>query len=317
VNAISRLLFVVCTSFITVFLSAQQQQGTKTAAQTLKKKGNNASTQMVHSTLHDTCLDKKFSVVFYMIQDSLGSKTIANTANFRNTAISVLNSVFKRICVSFESCSTVVIPVYPYNEWVAGVADLNVVPNWYTDKTINIYLPDIVEPAHRERHAYAYAPNVQGAYNSTLTVLVASTGTQAANSFGTNEAGVTGSAIVHAMGHLFGLPDTFSEFGPPASPSPTNNVVSHEFVRRNNCSVNGDQFCDTEADPFPLHFWPGPVRPPKTHCDYEPGVLDATGVQYTPPLDNFMSLYNCRCRFTQQQYNHMARYILKNRMHLH
>ncbi len=53
------------------------------------------------------------------------------------------------------------------------------------------------------------------------------------------------------MGHFFGLTHTHGEINPLniVTPPPPNLVFSKEFVDRSNCSVQGDGFCDTEADP--------------------------------------------------------------------
>jgi hypothetical protein len=299
---------------------AQQPAKSKTTFPSKPKLGT-GSTQMVYTTAHDTCLDKKFSIVFYFIQDSANSMPNNHTHTLTAAIISTLNFVFKPICVSFENCSTVYIPVYPYNEWYAHITDQVVTSNWYTENTINFYLPTKVEvPYGNERDGYAHAPATPGALPSTKSVLVAASSPipNAPTAFYLNEALVWGSTLLHIVGHFFGLPDTFLETGPPANPGPPSPMIhTYEYVRRTNCAINGDGICDTDADCYPVSYYDNALAPPKTRCGYDPGVKDGKGDFYTPPVDNYMSMWLCRCRFTQQQYNKMARFILQHRMNLH
>jgi hypothetical protein len=271
------------------------------------------------STLpHDTCLNKKFSVVFYLIPDSsfypinqtaLNNIITTTLTGFINNA----NAVFKRICVSFENCSTVVIPNYPFKDWVQNVVEPVVTANWYTDRTINFYLPATETNTFiNETNGYAYPPPLNNTVTPTKDIIVC----PLSQMLTTNGVGVQSSVPMHLLGHFFGLPNTFDELGPPAVPPPP--AVSGEFVDRTNCSTNGDRFCDTEADPYPQQFnSSGPPNGPKCFYNKVPGQLDGKGQWYFPPVDNFMSYYGCRCKFTQQQYNHMARTILKQRLYLH
>lgn len=104
---------------------------------------------------------------------------------------------------------------------------------------------------------------------------------------------------IHEMGHLFGLPHTF----PPGG----------ELVKRTNCYTTGDGFCDTDADPYPSGF-----SLSNPNCTFLPGPQDAAGDYYIPPLDNYMTYFkNCRCRFTQEQYNFMARNFVTSGTFLH
>jgi hypothetical protein len=278
--------------------------------------GSSNSAMMVNGTDHDTCLNKSFSVVFYVIQDTTLAKNISSVQqNEILTVMKVLNNYFARICVTFQNCSTVVIPNYEYNKWTMKV-DKDVTDNWYIPNTINIYLvEELVYKPEFEEIGYAHAPGIPGAKFSNKEVMVFQYMTVAPdkkkNIMDLNSSGVQASAVAHAAGHFFGLPDTFSELA--GSPMGT-----YEMVRRTNCDVTGDGICDTEADPFPLSYFPPPGTVPKgAYCRYWPVLKDSAGDYYTPPIDNMMSMYLCRCRFTQQQYNHMARYILKNKWHLH
>jgi hypothetical protein len=273
------------------------------------------------STLkHDTCLNKKFSIVFYLIQDSTYNLSVPN-ANVLNQIktqtitpfVNLLNAAFSKICVSFVNCSTVVIPNYQYNDWNQNIIDPVVTANWYTDKTINFYLPTTAtNTLVNETDGYTY-PVPSTSTTPAKDVIVVPIGNLLAN----NAAGFTGSKGLHVVGHFFGLPNTWDELGPPATPPPPFPNMSNEFVDRTNCSTNGDLFCDTEADPFPVQFNNSVIPVPTCFFNKIPGQVDGKSQYYVPPVDNIMSNYGCRCKFTQEQYNHMARTILKKRLYLH
>ncbi|MBA3664400.1 MAG: hypothetical protein H0W61_09355 [Bacteroidetes bacterium] len=273
------------------------------------------------STLkHDTCLNKKFSIVFYLIQDSTYNLSVPN-ANVLNNIITntitpfvnLLNATFKRICVSFANCSTVVIPNYPFNKWNQNIVDPVVTANWYTDKTINFYLPSqATSTVPNETDGYTY-PVPSTSTTPAKDVIVVALGSLLT----VNNANFTGSGGLHVVGHFFGLPNTFDEIGPTPTPPPPPGVLNGEFVDRTNCSTNGDGFCDTEADPYPQQF--NSTSPPVFTCWFNkiPGQTDGKSKYYVPPVDNIMSNYGCRCKFTQEQYNRMAYVILKRRLYLH
>jgi hypothetical protein len=108
--------------------------------------------------------------------------------------------------------------------------------------------------------------------------------------------------VKHLLGHYFGLPHTFGEINPSpgANPPPPPGVISHEFANGTNGYTHGDGFADTEADP-----------------NDDLITTDGMGVFYVPPVDNLMSLYSQRCRFTHEQYESMAKTIVTKRLYLH
>lgn len=106
---------------------------------------------------------------------------------------------------------------------------------------------------------------------------------------------------LHILGHFFGLRHTDAQISPTVGVVPSNpNTLSQEYVDGSNCYVHGDGFCDTEADPGASGA---------TH--------DAKGDLYLRPIDNLMSGYSTRCRFTLEQFNYMANSILTSRKYLH
>lgn len=267
-------------------------------AQTGPKKNNQVSVQnLVNYLDHDTCLDKKFSVVFYIIQDSIYQPGNA-TPGTLNQMITKMNQVFKPICVSFENCSTVFIPNYPYAKWRRTSIEPVVTSNWYTEKTINIYVVDSVKPPNGEEVlGYAYGPSL---IPSPLAVPTRSDIIVLENMFLVSP---NYWALFHHLGHFFGLPHTSDEIGTntgTVTPSPGPNVVSYEFVDGSNCAEHGDGFCDTEAD-----------------GNSNTVFADGKGQFYITPIDNFMCMNLNGCRYTNQQLNYMARIIATRKLYLH
>src|SRR5215216_3141948 len=87
---------------------------------------------------HDTCLNKKLSIVFHIVLDS-NNVPVTTPADLA-TCITNLNTYFKRICITFMNCSTNYIPNYNYNKWEDVTHEPPVFANYYVDSTINIYL---------------------------------------------------------------------------------------------------------------------------------------------------------------------------------
>lgn len=319
------IFFVI---ILVVFCFRVNSQTGKSAAKTspnaAQKKYSASETQNLVNTLkHDTCLDKKFSIVFYLIQDTANSLPNTPPNNVQsynlNQIINLLNNTFSRICVSFEHCKTVIIPDHSHNRWKATINGNMITSTWYTDNTINVYIPEEIDPPYYESNekTYAYEP---GHPKNAIVIDRAAISTQ-------NSANFYGSSILHAFGHFFGLPHTNAEINPSNIPSPpppanaTPPIQTLEYASRTNtlnCKEHGDGFCDTEADPFPsvLSVLPA-IRSGDGSCSASVGLKDGMGTLYEPPTDNFMSLYGCRCRFSQEQYNYMAYIILTKRLYLH
>lgn len=309
------LLFSFCSMFFIAQnkLNTNNQSDHANTVQNPKSKNvASANTQSVYlsSIRHDTCLNKKFSIVVYVFENY--SMTIASSSlNVINNTyipqkINYLNNLFKRICVSFEHCRTVVIPNWEYEKWKNATVDDVVYANFSTENTINLYLVSTTNYSKCQLD-YSYKPDEPSSANPknmVVSILDAPPGAD----------------LAHAFGHFFGLDHTHAEInGTPASPPPPIQssglaINSNEFVDGSNCALYGDGLCDTEADPYPAN-----TSYNRNHvmCDYNGGVKDGKGDFYTPPLDNFMSFYTCRCRFTQQQYNKMAETIITKRMYLH
>ncbi len=99
-------------------------------------------------------------------------------------------------------------------------------------------------------------------------------------------AGSNTSTLAHEIGHYFDLFHTHE------------NALGTECVDGSNCTTNGDQLCDTPADPNVL----GEVD---TSCTWFGSASDpcGSGLPFDPPVFNLMSYSTTACRqqFTPQQ----------------
>ncbi len=253
--------------------------------------GGGTIQNLVTTLKHSACLNKKFSVIFYVVLDSTGLWGAGLTPSVLNTCITNLNNAFAPICVSFQQCTVITIPNFNFNKWRNDSTEIYVKQNFYSDKTINIYLAENIiytpppSPPPIVLAGYTYMPPV-GALEDLIVI---------------KKSEILNTAPIHEMGHFFGLPHTFEEIGPAVIPPHPPNMLSYEFVARTNCYTNGDGFCDTEADCYPLPN----------------GTQDGNNKFYLRPTDNFMSYYSSSCRFTQEQYNFMAATIVSQRLYLH
>jgi len=95
-----------------------------------------------------------------------------------------------------------------------------------------------------------------------------------------------GSTLAHEIGHYLSLLHTHSTSHGPS------------LVNDANCNSNGDQLCDTPADPNLV----GLVN---SSCSYTGSARDVSGDLYAPSTDNVMSYAPAQCRteFTGEQLN--------------
>ena len=270
-----------------------------------KRKYSSATTASIPlDTLnHNTCLKKQFSIVFYVVLDSGATATpsssgvgLATPANL-SFLVSQINLAFKPICVSFVNCTTIFIPNHMYGKsWLKNPTESFVTAGYYTDKTINFYLVDSLYSGagNTEYEGYSYMPVPSNLPPAKKDLLVL-------DKYKILQG--NGAVSIHLLGHFFGLPHTFDEINPsPAAiPPPPLGVTSQEFADGSNCYLHGDGFCDTEADTGDLLM---------------ATTQDGMGTFYLFPVDNFMSYYAQRSRFTQEQYNWMAYTIMTKRLYL-
>ncbi|WP_246202120.1 GEVED domain-containing protein [Spirosoma agri] len=103
--------------------------------------------------------------------------------------------------------------------------------------------------------------------------------------------------LPHELGHSFNLYHTFGNSG-----SGTTELVTRGAGA--NCTIAGDELCDTPADPYGLS---GANVPYINGCQtYTGSATDANGERYAPSISNIMSYYfPCTHDFTPGQYERM------------
>lgn len=111
------------------------------------------------------------------------------------------------------------------------------------------------------------------------------------NSCATND-----SSLAHELGHFFSLIHTHGI---------NNDQRTGELVNGSNCSSEGDQICDTPADPELTY------NNVNNFCRYTGTMTDANGALYHPDTHNIMSysMKGCRDHFSKQQLARMYAYF--------
>ena len=117
-----------------------------------------------------------------------------------------------------------------------------------------------------------------------------------------NSCALNGSTLTHELGHYFSLYHTHGS---------TNNGTTTELVNGSNCTTNGDELCDTPADPN----LSGVVN---LNCEYTDTITDFNGDVYMPDTSNIMSysLKVCRNSLSSEQYNRINFSALYDRGYL-
>ncbi len=238
-------------------------------------------TKQISVTPEDSIVPIKFHVLGYT--DSTG--TIDSSAIFNE--LGIVNAYFNNAGIVFRHCGNI---QYIYDDEYAHfekivdelICDENDVFN-----VLNIYfvpeLYKVVDADTVNLCGYAYLSTIT---KNRLVML---------NSCSTN-----GSTLAHEIGHYFSLLHTHSvSFG-------------EELVNGTNCSVAGDLFCDTPADPKLS------TSNVNQSCVYIGSEQDFLGDFYNPDVTNIMSYSRKHCRdyFSMEQLNQMNAYFNTYRNYL-
>ena len=88
--------------------------------------------------------------------------------------------------------------------------------------------------------------------------------------------------------------------------------MTKELVNGNNCSSDGDQICDTPADPKLT------IQNINSFCRYIGTETDSNGDSYAPDTKNIMSysMKGCRSHFSEQQLTRMYAYFMTTKSYL-
>ncbi len=225
------------------------------------------------------CLNKKVSVVAHIVRDSLGNPNITEDSIL--VAMDTTNSFFKPICLEFEICEFRYIDNFQY--------DLVMSPNYWEEMQVKYHQNNRLNLFFVDNIAYlpfdcGYADIAGIQEMNALGVMVK----KGCVSFDTKW-------IAHELGAYMGLLDTFEGNG-------------SELVNGENCETEGDEVCDTPADPYVKGEMIANYISSQDSCRFINAKQDANGEYYKPHVANVMSQYPsfCACGFTYGQLLKMA-----------
>lgn len=209
------LLFVFFILFFSNTVFSQGFCGTQTTPQQVAFELNQIAQQQGLKKFSSVpCLNKKLSIIAYIVKDSLGNPGITEAAIIN--AISVANKDFAPMCLSFEVCQFVYVNNFQYDNYSLPQDEQEMLTLFYKPQVINMYF--VKDIPSDPQCGHAYFPG-----GPDLVVI--------------KKPCIPGTVISHELGHFFGLYHTFeSGFGA-------------EFANESNCQIAGDLLCDTEADP--------------------------------------------------------------------
>lgn len=118
-----------------------------------------------------------------------------------------------------------------------------------------------------------------------------------------NDCATNNSSLAHELGHYFSLIHTHGA---------DNLCKTKELVNSSNCSSEGDQICDTPADPKLTS------TNINNFCRYIGDETDVNGELFNPDTKNIMSysMKGCRSHFSQEQFSRMYAYYMTEKSYL-
>lgn len=260
---------------------AQIKKQTSTAAKQNNQRVNNPTTiKQAGSTAPLKCLNKKLSLAVHIVTDSLHHTNVTQAQI--NAALTILNTDFSPICLSFFICKQDTIYNYEYYKFEnpQDIAPAN--QTYAIANMINVYVVGSIIP-----------PIEAGFAGKVGNFMVLSHGCLS-----------DPKCWSHEMGHFFSLAHTFDISG------------GVEFVDESNCAAAGDSICDTPADINPIPLSPSPIT---AACQWVGTNTDPHGQFYTPIIGNIMSYHPSACKtpFTVGQLNKMLNWYLIYRNYLY
>lgn len=227
----------------------------------------------------------------------------SKSSNSKNSAISVINSIPIKAHIIRNSNGTGGLSVSDLN---AAIDNLNSI---YANAFLEFFLCDGVNYINDDDFYYHFEKNKEndltkdhftpGVINIYFTDYVEiSDGNSLcgySNTFGApdvivlnNDCATNGTTLPHEMGHFFSLLHTHG---------PSNSKLTTELVDGSNCDTDGDQICDTPADPQLTY------KNVDANCTYIGTEKDAHGDTFSPDTGNMMSYakHTCKSHFSPQQ----------------
>ena len=262
----------------TVFTEQMKQEIMKRVEDGRKKK-NQKSNQMRVFTVQPYIMKRDDTNEIALDPDMLFSKMAA------------LNGAFFEANIQFEFCESV---KFIKCNSTFDISLISVLDNLYSSHKINSAIPIFFV---NELSIFGNEANGIAQPFNYIAVSKRSN---------TNRAAQT---LIHEMGHYFGLQHTFTHKSnfEVARPTHHNGELIYydsdgtrvEGLRGQNCNAVADGFCDTSADYL---LYNGQVSCDEIdHAHEEIRESNQLYREYNPPLDNFMSYYPCRNRFSTEQ----------------
>lgn len=280
-SKISRLLFCLLWALFTDTVRGQQDCGTTVTEEDkqIYLKIRKEIQAMGYSAASRGVTDVPVTIHIIRTSAGNGGITIEEVLN----EIKVVNSLYINSQIRFYQCG----PVDYINDdnyyYFEKQTDETICDIRDVDNTINIYFTyDLVDSDGSGLCGYAYT---SGSKDRVIM---------------SNDCSTNGSTLPHEIGHYFSLMHTHY----------TGN--GDELVDGSNCSVAGDLFCDTPADPK-LSY-----STVSSACIYTGTEKDANGDSYNPDVKNIMSYSTkeCRNKFSLEQYDQMNYYLISYRNYL-
>lgn len=233
-----------------------------------------------------TCLDREFTVMAHLLRDTF--QNINSTPENIQEAIDLVNVWFEPICVTLRLAQVDTIDNFQYDEPESFNELEQLWSNHNAPNRINIYVVSNVGLISPE----PVFATIEGVLQNDMGGILINFGQLNNDPLW----------LVHAFGHYYGLLDTQEQMGV-------------ELVNGDNCETNGDEICDTPADPLdPSAPFGGLGIYFDATCRFIWEGLDANGEYYVPQTGNAMSRYPsfCWCGLTFEQFESMADVISRS-----
>lgn len=238
--------------------------------------------QHLHKHYEDLpCVNKNFNTLVHIPVDSATRQPIVGSA-FIEKLLEETTKYFEPICMSFTNCEVNIMEDnYTYsslrNSPIPVRNQMIKMNNLFSkDKRINIFITNHID-------GYECGDSKQNGIETKDQANIFIALNNCPDSTSIN--------LAHQIGHLFGLYDTHElSFGP-------------ERVDGTACETTGDLICDTPADPVRYRTM---LDSMVVDCEFISPSLDLQGNYYEPQVGNIMSLYECKCGFSREQYIRMV-----------
>jgi len=276
------LYFIISAAILVLGLNNTQGQvvgcGTKvTVGQIAFDKGLPILTAL-KSNLSLPLLNTELSVTVYIIRDNDGLPGITNLAV--ENSIDKLNTAFLPINLRFKICNTIYVDNYQFNTVNKSANGKDLLIQNYTPNTINLYFASsVIDEGGSNVCGYTFMPS------------------ELKDAIIISKDCISGNEIIHQFGHFFNLYHTHET------------AFGKELVKDPNCNKTGDLCCDTPADPLISGV---------NKCEYTGSSKDSKNDYYVPSTSNYMSFSNdeCRCNFTNDQFNRIIYAVQHLKNHL-